>query len=136
MTAGPPEPGPATRTAPRTGGSRPAGRASPARRPRRRSAASATRPAGAAAAPAAATPRGGPRRTRRCPPAEGYPPSRGPLAFVVMSDLVTGDAVVLELRLAKLASRSLALAIDVAVQLPLLLAGTFVVAGVVSGVDD
>ena len=53
-----------------------------------------------------------------------------------MSDLVTGDAVVLELRLAKLASRSLALAIDLAVQLSVLLAGTFVVAGVVSGVDD
>ena len=33
-----------------------------------------------------------------------------------MSDLVTGDAVVLELRLAKLASRSLALTIDLAVQ--------------------
>lgn len=53
-----------------------------------------------------------------------------------MSDLVTGDAVVLELRLAKLASRSLALAIDLTVQLSVLLAGTFVVAGVVSGVDD
>ena len=34
-----------------------------------------------------------------------------------MTDLVTGEAVVLELRLAKLASRSLALAIDLAVQL-------------------
>ncbi|HEX7187600.1 MAG TPA: RDD family protein [Actinomycetes bacterium] len=53
-----------------------------------------------------------------------------------MSDLVTGDAVVLELRLAKLASRSLALAIDLTVQLSVLLAGTFVVAGVVSAVDD
>ena len=53
-----------------------------------------------------------------------------------MSDLVTGDAVVLELRLAKLASRSLALAIDLAVQVTLLFAGTFVVAGVVSLADD
>jgi len=53
-----------------------------------------------------------------------------------MSDLVVGEAVVLELRLAKLASRSLSLAIDLAVQLALLLVGTFVVAGVVSQVDD
>jgi len=52
-----------------------------------------------------------------------------------MSDLVTGDAVVLELRLAKLASRSLALAIDLAVQLTLLVVGTLVVAGVVSFAD-
>ena len=34
-----------------------------------------------------------------------------------VSDLVTGEAVVLELRLAKLASRSLALALDLAVQI-------------------
>ena len=53
-----------------------------------------------------------------------------------MSDLVVGEAVVLELRLAKLASRSLSLAIDLAVQLAVLLAGTFVVAGVVNQVDD
>lgn len=53
-----------------------------------------------------------------------------------MSDLVTGDAVVLELRLAKLASRSLAQAIDLAVQLTLLVVGTLTVAGVVSFVDD
>ncbi len=49
---------------------------------------------------------------------------------------VTGDAVVLELRLAKLASRSLALAIDLALQLTLVLVGTLVVSGVVSFVDD
>jgi len=53
-----------------------------------------------------------------------------------MSDLVTGDAVVLELRLAKLASRSLALAIDLALQLALIVFGTLVLAGVVSFVDD
>lgn len=53
-----------------------------------------------------------------------------------MSDLVTGDAVVLELRLAKLASRSLALAIDLTVQLALFIAGTLFLAGVVSFVDD
>ena len=52
-----------------------------------------------------------------------------------MSDLVTGDAVVLELRLATLASRSLALAIDLAVQFAVLLAGTFVVSGVGASVD-
>jgi uncharacterized RDD family membrane protein YckC len=49
---------------------------------------------------------------------------------------VTGEAVVLELRLAKLASRSLALGIDLAVQLSVFLVGTFVVAGTVSFVDD
>ena len=53
-----------------------------------------------------------------------------------MSDLVTGEAVVLELRLAKLASRSLALAVDLAVQVGLLLLGTLVVAGPVGAVDD
>jgi uncharacterized RDD family membrane protein YckC len=52
-----------------------------------------------------------------------------------MSDLVTGDAVVLELRLAKLASRSLALAIDLAVQFAALLIVTFVVSGVGASVD-
>ena len=40
-----------------------------------------------------------------------------------VSDLVTGEAVMLEMRLAKLASRSLALAIDLAVQLVVLLIG-------------
>lgn len=52
-----------------------------------------------------------------------------------MSDLVTGDAVVLELRLAKLASRSLALTIDLAVQFGALLAVSFVVSGVGASVD-
>lgn len=52
-----------------------------------------------------------------------------------MTDLVTGEAVVLELRLAKLASRALALAIDLAVQLGVFLVGTFVIAGAVSFVD-
>lgn len=52
-----------------------------------------------------------------------------------MSDLVTGEAVQLELRLAKLASRALALAIDLVVQVGLLLVGTLVVAGTIDGVD-
>ena len=51
-------------------------------------------------------------------------------------DVVTGEAVVLDLRLARLASRSLALAIDLAVQLALVLVGVFVVAGALSVVDD
>ncbi len=51
-------------------------------------------------------------------------------------DVVTGEAVVLDLRLARLASRSLALAIDLAVQLTLGFAGVFVVAGAVTVVDD
>jgi uncharacterized RDD family membrane protein YckC len=49
---------------------------------------------------------------------------------------VTGEAVVLELRLAKLASRSLALAIDLTVQLTLFLVGTLVAAGALGFVDD
>ena len=53
-----------------------------------------------------------------------------------MPDLVTGEAVVLELRLAKLASRSLALAIDLALQITLLVLGTLALAGTVSFVDD
>ncbi|MDQ1643350.1 MAG: hypothetical protein QOJ90_2701 [Actinomycetota bacterium] len=53
-----------------------------------------------------------------------------------MSELVVGEAVVLELRLAKLASRALALGLDVAVQVVLLLLGTFVVAGVAGGSDE
>lgn len=53
-----------------------------------------------------------------------------------MSELVTGEAVVLELRLAKLASRSLALALDLVVQLGLLVAGTLVAAGAFAAVDD
>ena len=53
-----------------------------------------------------------------------------------MSELVVGEAVVLEMRLAKLASRSLALALDLAVQLFLLIVGTFIVLGVALQVDD
>jgi uncharacterized RDD family membrane protein YckC len=54
----------------------------------------------------------------------------------VVSELVTGEAVVLELRLARLASRSLALGIDLTVQLLGLLVGTLVVAGPVESVDS
>ena len=53
-----------------------------------------------------------------------------------MTDLVTGEAVVLDLRLAKLASRSLALAIDLAVQLGLIVRRHPVIAGAVTVVDD
>ena len=53
-----------------------------------------------------------------------------------MTDLVTGEAVVLELRLAKLASRALALGIDLAVQFGLLFVGTIVVAGVADSADE
>ncbi len=53
-----------------------------------------------------------------------------------MSELVVGEAVVLEMRLAKLASRSLALALDLAVQFILLIVGTFIVLGVALQVDD
>jgi uncharacterized RDD family membrane protein YckC len=53
-----------------------------------------------------------------------------------VTDLVTGEAVVLELRLAKLASRALSEALDLAVQLTLLLTGTLVLAGVSGSVDD
>lgn len=53
-----------------------------------------------------------------------------------MTDLVTGEAVVLELRLAKLASRGLALAIDVVVVVALLVGGLLVVGGIAAQVDD
>jgi uncharacterized RDD family membrane protein YckC len=53
-----------------------------------------------------------------------------------VSDLVTGEAVMLEMRLAKLASRSLALAIDIAVQLVILTVGVLVLSGTVTFVDD
>lgn len=53
-----------------------------------------------------------------------------------MTDLVTGEAVVLEMRLAKLASRSLALAIDLAVQLGVFVVGLLVLSGTVSFVDE
>ena len=49
--------------------------------------------------------------------------------------LVTGDAGVLELRLAKLASRGLALGIDLAVQLTVLLVGVLVVGGLLGSAD-
>ena len=53
-----------------------------------------------------------------------------------MSELVVGEAVVLEMRLAKVASRSLALALDLGVQLFLMIVGTFIVVGVAVQVDD
>lgn len=53
-----------------------------------------------------------------------------------MTDLVTGEAVVLELRLAKLASRLLALLIDLAVQMILLIVGSLVIGGVAGSADD
>lgn len=46
-----------------------------------------------------------------------------------MSDLVTGEAVVLELRLAKLATRGLAMAIDVTLQFVVLFFGLLIVGG-------
>ncbi len=51
-------------------------------------------------------------------------------------DVVTGEAVVLDLRVARFASRSLALLIDLAVQVALLTAGVFVVSGALAFVDD
>jgi uncharacterized RDD family membrane protein YckC len=53
-----------------------------------------------------------------------------------VSDLVTGEAVVLELRLAKVASRMLSLAIDLTVQLTLLIGGILVIGGVAGALDD
>jgi uncharacterized RDD family membrane protein YckC len=53
----------------------------------------------------------------------------------VQEDLVIGEAVVLELRTARLASRALAVALDVAAQLVLLLAGLIPLA-VLGGLDD
>ena len=52
-----------------------------------------------------------------------------------VSDLVVGEAVVLELRLAKLASRGLALALDLCTQVALMIVGVFVVAGVATQAD-
>ncbi len=51
-------------------------------------------------------------------------------------DVVTGEAVVLDLRLARLASRALALALDLVAQGLLLVGGTFVVTGATAVVDD
>ena len=53
-----------------------------------------------------------------------------------MTDLVTGEAVELEMRLAKLASRGLALALDILVQMGLLIAGVLVLSGTALFVDD
>ena len=53
-----------------------------------------------------------------------------------MSELVTGEAVVLELRLARLASRGLAFALDVVVELVSLLIFIFVLAAGFDGLDD
>jgi len=53
-----------------------------------------------------------------------------------VTDLVTGEAVVLELRLAKLASRLLSLLIDLAVQLVLLFVGLAIIGGVADSADD
>lgn len=52
-----------------------------------------------------------------------------------MADLVTGEAVVLELRLARFASRGLALAVDLAAQLVLLTGGTLALGGVGDTLD-
>lgn len=52
------------------------------------------------------------------------------------SELVTGEAVVLDLRVAKLASRALAMALDVLVQFALLLAAIFVLTLTVPGEDE
>ncbi|MDQ7809232.1 RDD family protein [Amycolatopsis sp. A133] len=52
------------------------------------------------------------------------------------SELVTGEAVVLDLRVAKLASRALAMALDVLLQFALLLGATMVLAYTVPGEDE
>jgi uncharacterized RDD family membrane protein YckC len=53
-----------------------------------------------------------------------------------VTDLVTGEAVELEMRLAKLASRGLALALDILVQMGLLVVGVVVLSGTALFVDD
>ena len=53
-----------------------------------------------------------------------------------MAELVTGEAVVLELRVARLATRLLALSLDVLVQVVLLTVGLLVVGGTAAGTDD
>ena len=53
-----------------------------------------------------------------------------------MTDLVTGEAVVLELRLAKVASRLLSLIIDLFVQFVLLIVGSLIIGGLASSVDE
>lgn len=57
------------------------------------------------------------------------------MSGVAQPDVVTGDAVVLDLRLAKLASRSLALAVDLAVQIGLGFAVFALVGGLLGRVD-
>jgi uncharacterized RDD family membrane protein YckC len=52
------------------------------------------------------------------------------------SELVTGEAVVLDLRVAKLASRALAMALDVLVQFALLLGASMLLAFAVPGEDE
>jgi uncharacterized RDD family membrane protein YckC len=52
-----------------------------------------------------------------------------------VSDLVTGEAVVLELRVARLASRALALLIDLAVQLTVLIVGVVLLDRLLSNLD-
>ena len=49
-----------------------------------------------------------------------------------MANLITGDAVTLDLRIAGLPSRTLALAVDVTLQVLLLMAGTVLVSWVFS----
>lgn len=53
-----------------------------------------------------------------------------------MSNLVTGEAVVLELRIARLASRALAELIDIGVQLVALVLGLVAISGLVAFLDD
>ncbi len=53
-----------------------------------------------------------------------------------LSDLVTGEAVVLELRIARLATRTLAAIIDLTVQFLALIVGAFVLAGALFQLDD
>jgi uncharacterized RDD family membrane protein YckC len=53
-----------------------------------------------------------------------------------VTDLVTGEAVVLELRLAKFASRTLSLLIDLVAQVVLLIVGILVLYGVAGSLDD
>ena len=53
-----------------------------------------------------------------------------------MSDLVTGEAVVLELQIARLSSRTLAVLIDLGVQIAALLIGYFVLSGALFLLDD
>ena len=49
-----------------------------------------------------------------------------------MANLITGDAITLDLRIAGLPSRSLALAVDLTIQVGLLVAGTVLVSWVFS----